>query len=272
MAIFADDAGRIPAPSGTSMPPDLAALIASSMAGTQSGGGSGSPTGIPLLIPLRKGPATKEVRTEGVGWRTMDTGNAQAFTTLDEAVNSFYLMDDDYREDLMKKMWYYGLLDGPNNVAKAQGVWAAAVEQSWNFKQAGKDVDPVTMFSRMTNLKAGQLGNQPRTTTSRQINFTDPEVAKTWLREAFQSSMGRDPHDAEIRQMLGAIASGNKGDAQVMQTTTDANGNSTQQVLDPGFDPQAYIRNQMADDPEGAAYQAASTLYPALMQALASPT
>ena len=99
----------------------------------------------------------------------------------------------------------------------------------------------------------------------------DPEVAKAWLQEAFQNSMGRDPHPSEIRAMLGAIASGNAKDPQVMEMTTDSDGNTTTRVVDPGFDPQAYIRNRMDNDAEGAAYQAANELYPALIEALNSP-
>lgn len=274
MALTADASGRITTqpnvPSGSSMPPELAAIIASSMAGTSSGGGASNSIP-PLMIPIRKGATTREVRLEGKGWRTVDTGNAITATTIDEAINAFFAMDDDYRESVMERMYYYGLIDGPNNLKQAVGAWEDAVTLAANFKAAGKDADPMSMFQRMTNLKAGQLGNQPRTVTSRQFGALDPEQAKVWIRQAFQASVGRDPHDAEIRQLIGSLQQGFKSNPAVTQQTVDADGNSTTRQIDPGFDPQAYIANEMNNDPEASAHQAAGTLYPALIEALRSP-
>lgn len=276
MALTADNNGRITTqpPSGNSMPPDLAGIIAASMAGA-SGSGASADAIPPLWINLRQGPATREVRLEGKGWRSTPTGNAQQVTTLDQAINAFYLMDDKYREELQKKMWYFGLIDGPNNTAQALSVWGDAVKMAAGFKAAGKDVNPIDMFAKMTNLKAGQLenggANAPRTTTSRAFNTLDPEQAKTFIRQAYQEAMGRDPHDAEIRQLIGTMQEAFKAHPQVTQQTVDANGNTTSKVIDPGFDAQSFIANQMNADPERAAYQAASTYYPALQQALASP-
>lgn len=278
MALTADNGGRITTqprtPSGSSMPPELARLIAQATSGGGSGGGA---SGRPLRINLRSGPATREVRTEGIGWRSVDTGNARQFSTLEEAVNSFYLMDDDYRESLVKKMWYYGLVDGPNNITQALGAWGKAVELAWNFRQAGKDVNPVDMFARMTNLRAGQLGagggggGAPRTTRQRQFNTLDPEEAKVFIRQAYQEAMGRDPHDAEVRQLISSLQKGFRSNPSIQETTVDGMGNTTQRVIDPGFDPQSFVANTMDNDPESAAYQAASIYYPALQAALASP-
>ena len=272
MALTADSSGRVTTPSGpsgNSMPSDLAAIIAQSMAGTGSGGGG--TTISPLWINLKDGPATREVRLEGKGWRSAPTGNAQQFTTIEDAVNSFFMMDDAYREALQKKMYYFGLIDGPNNTGQAVAAWEKAVTLAANFNNAGKPVSPLDMFPKMTNLKAGQLGNQPRTTTQRSFNTLDPEQAKVFIRQAFQESMGRDPHEAEIRQLIGSLQSGFKANPSVTQNTVDADGNQTSKVIDPGFDPQSFIANQMAADPERNAHQAADTLYPALMQALQSP-
>ena len=270
MAITASDNQRIvSAPGAPSVDPIVAQLIAARLSG--GGAAAGSASGVPLRIRINNGPGDRQVRLEGKGWRTVPGTSTQEFSDIDSAINSFFLMDDKYRQDVMEKLYYYGLTDGPNDEMKAAGAWADAVKMAWQYRQAGKEVDPIDMLPRMTNLKAGQLGNQPRTVTARSFATLDPEQAKVWIRQAFQASMGRDPHDAEIRQFIGKLQSGFKNNPTVTQQTVDAEGNQTTRQLDPGFDPQAYIANRMEADPEGAAYQAASTLYPALIEALNSP-
>lgn len=255
-------------------PSGLDPVVAAAIAARLSGGGAstGSASGNPIKIRLSSsGTDDHEVRLEGKGWRTVQGTNSRAFSTIDEAVNSFFLMDDKYRQDVMEKLYFYGLTDGPNDEMKAAGAWADAVKMAWQYGQAGKQVDPLDMLPRMTNLKAGQLGNQPRTTTAKSFGKLDPAQAKVWIRQAFQASMGRDPHDAEIRQLIGSLQEGFGAHPSVTQQTVDADGNSTVRQLDPGFDPQAYIQSRMNEDPEGAAHQAAGTLYPALIEALNSP-
>lgn len=267
MAQTADDSGRITVPSGSSLPPDLLSQIAGQWAA-----GAGTPGGgTTLTIALGSGPRSREVRTEGKGWMTVMNPNARSFSSIEEAINSFFMMDDAYRANVMEKLYYYGLTDGPNNEAQAASAWSDAVKMAWNYKLAGKDVDPIDLLPRMTNLRAGQLGNAPRTVTQRSFNTLDPETAKAFIRQSFQAAMGRDPHDAEIRNLIRGLQAGFKSNPTVTQQTTDAQGNTTQRVLDPGFDQQAFIQNQMTNDPEAAAYQAAAELYPALQQALQSP-
>ena len=272
MALTADNSGRItsqPTASGNP-PPAIAAIFAQSMA--SSGGGSASQVGPAVALNIRLGQdQSKQVRLEGKGWMTQGNTGARAFSSIDEAVNSFFMMDDKYRANVMEKLYYYGLTDGPNNEAQAASAWSDAVKMAWNYKIAGKDVDPIDLLPRMTNLKAGQLGGGPRTVTQRSFNALDPEAAKAFIRQSFQASMGRDPHDAEIRNLLRGLSAGFQNGPSVTQQTTDSEGNSTQRVLDPGFDQSAYIQNRMTSDPEAAAYQAAAELYPALQQALQSP-
>lgn len=272
--------GRIKTASGASSPDEYDQLVQAILAGggaPQGAPGSGQGSGLSLTIELGKGDLRKVqyVDPEGGehGIKTIHgVAKTQSVSSIEEAVQAFYLMDDAYRDDLQKQMWFLGLIDGPNNMDQAIKVWSQAVEHSFNFKAAGRDVSPLEAMRRMTNLKAGQIGQGgSRTTTSRRIDFTDPAVARAWLREAFQNSMGRDPHDSEIRAMLSQIRSQEQAHPQVVQTTQDSNGNTTTQTMDPGFDAQAFIANDIANDPEATAHQAAATLYPALMQALQSP-
>ena len=275
MAITAGSGGRIqtqprPAPSGNSMPPDLAALLTAQM--VQGGGAAGERPANPLTIRVGKdGTAPLHVDPQGGIHGTRKVSGIKQFSTIDDAVNSFFMMDDGYRDNLMEKLYYYGLTDGPNNEAQAADAWGKVVSMAWQYAQAGKQVDPIDLLPRLTNLKAGQLGGGPRTTTQRQFNTLDPEQAKIFIRQSFQQAMGRDPHDAEIRNLIRGLQQGYSSNPTVMQTTTDGEGNTTQRVVDPGFDEQAYVANRLSSDPEAAAYQAASELFPALQQALQSP-
>lgn len=270
MAIMAGGGAPAPTPSGGVSNP----LVAQGLAAIFGGGASGpaaKPT-IPLSVQVQPaGRVPLHVDSQGGIHGTRATSGAVTFNTLAEAIDSFYMLDDSYRQSVMEKMWYYGLTDGPNNEAQAAKAWAAAVEMSWNYKQAGKDVGPVDMFARMTNLKAGQLGNGPRTQTNRSYQFLNPAAAEAFVRQAWQQAVGRDPTPSEVRQLAGAIIQGSKKNPTVTTTTTDpTTGNSTT-TSQQGFDEQAYIANQLNSDPEARAHQAANELFPSLIQALQSP-
>lgn len=271
MAVTMNNSGRIqmqPSPSG-----DLGAVIDQALIGVLGGGGPGPGlTGKPIYIKVgddREVPL--HIDPEGGIHGTRTVRGTRQFSTIDEAVNSFYMMSDEYRQHVMERLYYYGLTDGPNNEAQAAAAWGKAVEMAWNYGQAGKEVDPMDMLPRMTSLKAGQLGNEPRTTTQRSFNMLDPAEAQAFIRQSFQAAMGRDPHDAEIRNLMRGLEAGFQENPAVTQQTVDGDGNSTQRVLDPGFDQQAFIANQLDADPEARAYQAAAELFPALQQALGSP-
>jgi uncharacterized protein YneF (UPF0154 family) len=255
----ADDRGRIKPPSGASAPADLMERLKAAAAGPAREGA--------LKIRLREKTSRKlKYPDHEAGLRqTMVESGFTTFSTIEEAVNSFFLMDDKYREQVMGKMWFSGLIESPSNELEALGAWEKAVQLAWNHTSAGRPTDPTDMFGRMSNASAaGGVKRQ----TNRQVNFTDPAVARQWIRSAFQSSMGRDPHDAEIRQMLASIAEGNRNDPVVQESVDDGMGNVTQRVVDPGFDPQAFIAGEVEGDPEAGAHQAADVLYPALIRAL----
>lgn len=280
MALTADDSGRIRAgagPSGNTLPPELAQLIAGSMANGGTGGGASAPPTTTLNIRIGGASTVKvdagQMGAEGYGRRpgVIKNTGIKTFSSIDDAINSFFLMDDDYRANLMEKLYYYGLTDGKDNEIAAANAWGDAVKLAWNYRLAGKEVDPIDLLPRMTNLRAGQLGNAPRTVTQRSFNALDPEEAKAFIRQSWQAAMGRDPHDAEVRQLIDGLRQGFANNPSVVQQTTDADGNTTQRVLNPGFDQQAYIANQLQADPEARAHQAAGELFPALMAALKSP-
>lgn len=211
-------------------------------------------------------------KLEGLDYRRAITSSGtQRFSSIDDAINSFYLMDESYRQKVQDKMYSLGLIDGPNRLDQATSVWAKAVQQAWNFSLAGSRVDPVDVLPRFTNLAAGQLANQPRTQVNRSYQYLAPESARLLVQNAFAQAVGRDPTPSELRQLAEAIVGKSKSDPTVTTVTTDPTTGNTKTTSDPGFDPQSYIANRLNSDPEAKAHQAALELYPALMQALQSP-
>jgi hypothetical protein len=268
MAQTADASGRVtaqPQPSG-SLPSWLAEAMAQGIAGDTAA------VEKPLWIRLgedRQVPLHVDPQGGIHGTRLQQGG--QSFSTLDQAIQSWYLMDDKRRSTLMEDMYAFGLIDGTNREDQAVGVWSDAVKQSWYYAQAGKDVPPEDMFKRFTNLKAGEQGpNGVRTQTNISYRYMDPAGANALVKSAFRQAVGRDATDAELRSMAGAIIDGYRTNPDKTVSTTDRSGNTTSSTT-PGFDAQAYLANQLDANPEAAAHQAASELYPALIQALQSP-
>lgn len=268
MALTAGSDGRVtaqPQPSG-SLPSWLAEAMAQGIAGDTAA------VAKPLWIRVgadRQVPL--HVDSQGGIHGTRLASGSQMFSTIEEAIGSWYLMDDKRRSTLMEDMYSLGLIDGTNREDQAVGVWGDAVKQSWNYAQAGKDVSPEEMFKRFTNLKAGEQGpNGVRTQTNISYRYMDPQGANALVRSAFRQAVGRDATDAELRSMAGAIIDGYRTTPDKTVSTTDRSGNTTSTTT-PGFDGQAYIANQLNADPEARAHQAAAELYPALIQAIQSP-
>ena len=192
-------------------------------------------------------------------------------STPDEAYALWYQMGDKERSQLQQAMWAMGLTKGPEDVDGAFATWQKAVDTAFRFNMNGNNKSVMDVLPMLSNfgLAGGAKGPQTRTQTT--FNVLDPAQARAALTGAFQQMMGRNPTEAEINSWIASASAGLKAHPQVTQNTVDANGNQTSQVIDPGYDANAALQNQLNNDPEAKAHQAAATLYPALFQALQSP-
>ncbi|HLN76527.1 MAG TPA: hypothetical protein VK204_05735, partial [Nocardioidaceae bacterium] len=202
---------------------------------------------------------------------------------VNQAMGAWYAFDDAERSRIMKKMWFLGLLKDPSDFEGGYKVWSAAVDHASRFASMGREMDPRDVLDIMGNATQAEKDRQKArgyaggtfTQKSTSIDLTDPTEAKAFITAAFQQSMGRDPNDAEIRSMTDALHRGQQADPKVTTTTTkyDDNGQpiNSSSTSSGGLNAEAYISAQASADPEAGAHQAASQLFPALMQALQAP-
>jgi hypothetical protein len=234
-------------------------------------------TGASYNLPSNRGKFDDDIHTVG---KTVKEKHdvTEYFTLSDEgvsaAIGAWYTFDDDERSALMKRMWYLGLIKDPSDFDAAYKTWQAAVGHAARFAQTGKEIDPRDVLDILGDAKSGAATKQKAgPVTRRQIDLTNPETARAWITQAFAQSMGRAPEEAEIRAMVDALNERERANPTVQTTTPtkwDDQGNAIDSVTSTsgGVDPQAYLQNQISNDPEATAHQAAGELYPALLAAL----
>lgn len=278
--------GRV---AGATTPPAGGARDASSYvddalggSGTATSGGDGdvwstfgkrSYDGPPvIIIPGHDRTRHVDPRDREAGVITTPESHVTAGTP-DEAYRMWYEMDDGARTQLQQMMWGLGLTKGPEDIDGAFKAWQQAVDTAFQFTAAGNPKSVMDTLPMLANFgMAGGKGSKgPTTSRSTTFDVLDPLQAKVALHNAFQQMMGRNPTDAEMSSWISSAQSAMKAHPRVSETTVDANGNQTTKTVDPGYDPQAAIQDQLNNDPEAQAHQAAATLYPALLQALRSP-
>ena len=259
------------------------------LAAAKSGGGQPSSTDprdtvtIPITWgtgshtrPLNEGRFDDDIHTQAPGNLREKVNTHQTdYLTPEAAMGAWYSFTDDQRSGLMKRMWFLGLTKSATDFDGAFSVWKNAVGHAANFALSGRQIDPKDVLEMMADGEQGAGKYKQQESTHRSIDLTDPATAREWVQQAFHQSMGRKAEDAEVRALVDALHERQKSNPQVTTTTPtkwDANGNALDSTTTQtgGVDPDAFFAQQMAADPEAGAHQAASTLFPALMQALGS--
>lgn len=189
-----------------------------------------------------------------------------------------------------------GLLKPGKNVtyAQLQAQWANAVQDAAQaYTVSGKQVTPYDIVDIMGTvngaggttggLAAGSVpGGTKQTETDRTVDHVSNEEASQILRNAFEQAVGRAPTDTEVEEFANRLHTAIRQNPTVTKTTAtmDANGNVTRNVdSEGGFGSGGVggFANSMAQqdamaDPEYGAYQASTTYFNALLQAIKSPT
>lgn len=253
-----------------------------------AGGGTTavSPYHIPITVPtgsymkpVNQGEFDGDRRTLEPGGvkQKEDLSHSDYFDLSDNgvkgAIGAWYSFSDDHRSELMKKMWYLGLTKSPSDFDGAFAIWQKAVTHAANFAVQGREIDPQHVIDMMADAASEPGKNRQQKTTATSIDLTNPEQAAEWVQQAFQQSMGRKADDSEVRALVDALHQSQQAHPTITTNTPtkwDAQGNAIESSTTKtgGVDPNSFFAARMAADPEASAHQAASTLYPALMQAL----
>jgi hypothetical protein len=263
-----------------------AALAAAQSGGGQPSSAKGPQVTVPItwgagsyLKPVNEGQFDGDIHTQAPG-NVRDKTNLSKtdYLTPEAAAGAWYSFSDDQRSGLMKRMWFLGLTKSATDFDGAFSVWKNAVGHAANFALSGRQIDPKDVLEMMADGSEGADGKgkyRQQESVHRSIDLTDPATAREWVQQAFHQSMGRKAEDAEVRALVDALHERQKSNPQVTTSTPtkwDENGNAVDSTTTQtgGVDPDAFFAAQMATDPEAGAHQAASTLFPALMQALGS--
>lgn len=291
MAVLRTD-GSSPSPviqvGANTLPAGSSAALASLMLNTQGGAfGSGSaqyqpdPQDPPVWVGdktvIRRG-ANKPLPGGG----RVPAGHTATTLPLSQAKQYVYGMDPAELNKMTERAWYLGYTEvsAPNDVMGFIDLWQKAVEDAAVFQAQGKQLSPMQVleYGATGNVKTRAeraVAGGVQTQKSRHIDITDPVSAKAMIRQAFQTAIGRDPTDAEVRTLAGSLTAAEKANPKVSVTSAnfDASGAQTSPTTTTssgGLDPSAFVQQQVEDDPEAKEFQAAGTYFPALMQLMGS--
>lgn len=226
-----------------------------------------------------KGPYVGKPPDDIVGKAFAQLGVGQEQTkTLQEAVNAWYTMSDADQQAFAQKAYRLGLISDPHNFQQAFGQWQETVRLASNYYMAAnKKVTPwqaLDILGGSTMGGAGAGGPKTQTGTSTSVHVPTVEDAHVLTKQLFQSLMGRDPTGAELDQYASMVTAYARKhpDKTTTTTTTDGKGNSTSTSSSSGGVSEAAMQDTLAEqakaDPEYGAYQAATTYYNALLQAI----
>lgn len=198
--------------------------------------------------------------------------------TLEDAVHLPSTWSPQYRAQVAKKMNKAGLIKDPGNWDEFNSAWAKVVtEAAYRYAQSKGELktSPYDMIDIMGGVQSKSV---PKTTTDKttSIDVIDPGSAHAWIRTIFQDKLGRDPTPGELSQ-YGVMLTGyakQHPTVTTRTTTEDTKGNTTTQQSQTGgitTDGAAeQITNKVKGDPGYGAYQAATTYYNAVMNAVGS--
>jgi hypothetical protein len=152
-------------------------------------------------------------------------------------------------------------------------AYRSMLELAARMRMTGTDITPDDLMAK----GAAGMAVRPQnyTSTTRDVNLTDPTQARQMLIQSLQDQLGRNPSPSEYQAFLGSLHAAERQNPTVTTRQYKLNagtgqydvGNST---TSGGVDPSAYTAQygQSANPHEHAAYQAATSYYDAMIGAL----
>jgi hypothetical protein len=198
---------------------------------------------------------------------------------FDQAMNDIYSWTPAEQAQWGKRLYSDGIISDPNSWSDMVSQWQNAVNEAGNYYAYGKKkVTPwgvLDMWEKNGNVGASKT---PTTTTHTSVNYAVPDKsdAQAAIQSLFQEQMGRDPNDQEMDKYTSMLMSKYKSHPQTQteREITDSKGNTTTTTTGTSgaYNPAVYLQNQAEADPEWGAYQAATTYFNAMQQALGAPS
>lgn len=236
----------------------------------------------------------------GEGPAGYDVGRSEAthgkakILTESQAVASFHTWTPQQVKDWKDLLIEKGLVTTANvTYAKLQSLWTAAVQGAAQaYTVSGQKVTPHDLVDLMATVQGTAGGAAPSgalrpgetksTETDRVADHVSDEEATTIINNAFQQAVGRAPSDTEREEFANRLHTAilkNPTTTKVV-ASMDATGNVTKDVTSTGgfgSGGATGFANSMAlsdaqADPEYGAYQASTTYFNALLNAIKSPT
>ena len=188
-----------------------------------------------------------------------------------------------------KRLLGLGLIDpgDETSVEILDAVWQDAVDLAARFLASGKKVTPWKAAELMAQSGTSGGGSRygssggaftgNRSSTSRSVDLTDPATAKAITNDSLSQALGRAARPEELSQFLQVINSAERASPTVTSSNTRYdNGEAVSQSSTTSGGLTSAARSQMVTDraqgmPEYGAYQAASTYFNSLLDALDSP-
>lgn len=208
-------------------------------------------------------------------WAPVKSRTADYAPTIEAAQLAFFQMSDDARNAIALNLYKAGIIKDPTDMDALQEQWNRAVNQAAAFLAAGKPVTPWEVLNMKLGLaKSGNSGvgsGTSRVDTS--YNIPSKQDAEASIKAVFKDAVGRNPTESELTKYTSMMVGLGKQNPSVTTSASDARGNvvssSTGGINTAGM--QQAVQDDLQHSKEYGAYQAATTYYNALAQAIASP-
>lgn len=219
------------------------------------------------------------------------------WVTKEEALGDFFEWSDKKQNDFVSQGVIGGLLQLGDGPLEGVQLWSKLVDMAELYGKAGKKVSPLDLLRRYVKAAGGAdgrwvregdfeintvtgerryVGPQFKTTSSTDVDYTDPDTARAIATKLFQDMMGRDPRAGELGRFAQALHAAEESSPVVTTTTTEFDPVTGEAIAQDstregglGAEGRALIgENQIKNTKEYGAYQAAGFYGPLLEQAV----
>lgn len=165
------------------------------------------------------------------------------------------------------------------NFDKVSAAYQRVLEMAALMYKAGRYVTPDEVLNSYIGGASGGVSRPASyAETSKSVDLTNPKTARALLKQSLQDRLGRDPSAAEQQAFIAALNAAERENPTIRTSKYKLNPETQQyqmvsQTTAGGLDPSAYLDEYAEghNQKEYGAYQAATTYFNALLQAIGAP-